>query len=423
MTQTPRAAARQLVHDLFQAGLAAVDGQRCVADYLSREPLQRPVSLVAVGKAACAMTRGAMEVVGQQIVNGLVITKTGHGDEQLARDPRLHCIESGHPFPDNDSLLAGDALRHFLKDSTDGSELLFLISGGASSLVEVLPEGLQLQQLVRANQWLLGSGLAIDEINRVRQTLSLIKGGGLLACVKGLPATALLISDVPGDDADIIGSGLLVPGKRSPLPASLPEWLRRLASRPLPDRDMPNTVHHHIIATNKSALQAAADRGRALGYAVTVMQEPLAGNAQLAGQAIAIQLQKLPQGIYLWGGETTVTLPAITGTGGRNQHLALSAAQALPAHADIVILAAGTDGSDGMTDYAGAIVDSSTLERGQAKGLDAGSCLQQADSGSYLAACGDVLQTGPTGTNVMDVVIAYKGHCVPVEPADSKETT
>ena len=413
MTQATRTTARQLVYELFQSGLMAVGGQRCVADYLSRNPLHRPVSLVALGKAACAMTRGALEVLDRQIVNGLVITKTGHGDEQLARDPRLHCLESGHPLPNRDSLLAGDALCRFLETESDASELLFLISGGASSLVEVLPEDLPLYQLLRANQWLMGSGLPIDEINRVRQTLSLIKGGGLLAYVKDRPTTVLLISDVPGDDPGTIGSGLLVPGERSPLTASLPEWLPRPASHPIPDRHLPDTVQHHIIATNKMALQAAADKGRALGYAVTVMETPLTGDAQLAGQAIASQLQHSPDGLYLWGGETTVILPAITGTGGRNQHLALSAAQALPAHGDTVILAAGTDGTDGPTDYSGAIVDASTLERGQAKGLDAGSCLQGADSGNYLAASGDLLQTGPTGTNVMDMVIAYKGNCGP----------
>ena len=411
MTQTKHTATRQLVYELFQAGLAAVNGERCVADYLSRNPLQRPVSLVATGKAACAMARGAMAVLGRQVVNGLVITKTGHGDVQLERDPRLHCIESGHPLPNINSLLAGDALCQFLEDAADSSELLFLISGGTSSLVEVLNEGLQLQQLIRANQWLMGSGLPIGEINRVRQTLSLIKGGGLLAHVKDRPATVLLISDVPGDDPGAIGSGLLVPGAQSPLTASLPEWLPVPALRPVPDSDLSDTVHHHIIATNKMALQAAADRGRALGYAVTVMEEPLAGDAQLAGQAIVSKLEQLPDGIYLWGGETTVRLQAIAGTGGRNQHLALSAAQALPAHEDIVILAAGTDGTDGPTDYAGAMIDSGTLERGQVKGFDADSCLQQADSGSYLAACDDVLQTGPTGTNVMDMVIACKGSC------------
>lgn len=410
MTKTTRIAARQLLYELFQAGLAAVDGQHCVADYLSRNPLHLPVSVVALGKAACAMTRGAMEILGSQLVSGLVITKTGHGDEQLAREPRLRCIEAGHPLPNRDSLLAGDALCQFLQTEPDTSGLLFLISGGASSLVEVLPDDLQLHQLQRANQWLIGSGLPIDEINRIRQTLSLIKGGGLLAYVKGRPTTVLLISDVPGDDPGIIGSGLLMPAERLPETASLPEWLSRPASPPMPDRRLPDTVQHHIIATNKMALQAAADRGRALGYAVTVMETPLAGDAQLAGQAIASQLQRLPDGIYLWGGETTVMLPAITGMGGRNQHLALSAALALAAHEDIVILAAGTDGSDGPTDYSGAIVDAGTLERGQVKGLDAGNCLQQADSGGYLAASGDLLQTGPTGTNVMDMVIAYKGN-------------
>jgi hydroxypyruvate reductase len=139
------------------------------------------------------------------------------------------------------------------------------------------------------------------------------------------------------------------------------------------------------------------------------MQQPLAGDAYLAGKTIVLQLQQLPDGLYLWGGETTVKLPESSGYGGRNQHLALSAAETLAPDDDIVILAAGTDGTDGPTDHAGAIIDFSTRERGQANGLDAHSCLLQADSGSYLAACGDVLQTGPTGTNVMDMVIAGKG--------------
>ncbi len=424
MTQALRTAARQLVYELFQAGLAAVQGQRCVADYLSRNPLHRPVFLVAAGKAACAMTRGAMEILGAQIVKGLVITKTGHGDIQLEQDPSLHCIESGHPLPNNDSLLAGAALCQFLQAvPEDAADLLFLISGGASSLVEVLPDDLQLDDLQRANQWLLGSGLPIDAVNQVRQNLSLIKGGGLLDWVKDRPTTVLLISDVPGDDPRIIGSGLLYPGERAAATRSLPDWLARPELRPVPDRYLPETVKHHIIATNSRALQAAADRGRALGYAVTVMEESLAGNAQLAGQVIASQLQDLPEGFYLWGGETTLTLPKVAGKGGRNLHLALSAAHALWPREDIVILAAGTDGTDGMTDFAGAIVDASTVRRGQMQGLDAHSCLQQADSGGYLAATGDVLLTGPTGTNVMDTVIAYKGSCMSGEQGGARDTS
>lgn len=421
MTRVLRTPARQLVYELFQAGLAAVQGQRCVADYLSHNPLQPPVFLIAAGKAACAMTRGAMTVPGVQIVNGLVITKTGHGDAQLQKDPRLHCIESGHPLPNNDSLLAGDTLCQFLDAVPEGAGLLFLVSGGASSLVEVLPEGVQLDDLVRANQWLLGSGLPIDEINRVRQGLSRIKGGGLLDWVKDRPTTVLLISDVPGDDPGTIGSGLLYPARISPRTTILPEWLERPGLHQAPYRQLPETVRHYILATNDRALQAAADKGRALGYDVTVMAASLAGDAQQAGEVIASQLQALPGGVYLWGGETTVTLPAISGVGGRNLHLALSAALALHATGNIVILAAGTDGTDGPTDYAGAIVDCGTLGRGQVKGLDARACLQQADSGRYLAACNDVLQTGPTGTNVMDMVIACKGDCTTDKLAVSED--
>lgn len=415
MMQATRTAARQLVYTLYQAGLAAVHGQYCVADYLSRNPLQQAVCLVAAGKAASAMTHGAIGVLGRQIISGLVITKTGHGDEQLQQDPRLHCIESGHPLPNSNSLLAGDVLCQYLEAAPDGSEFLFLLSGGASSLVEVLPAGLQLHQLVRANQWLMASGLAIHEINRVRQTLSQIKGGGLLDRVQNRTATVLLISDVAGDDPGIIGSGLLMPGDTSSIAAPLPEWLVRYGVHAVNDRLLPATVHHHVIATNHQALQAAADKGRALGYAVTVMEQSLAGDARVAGKAIASQLQQLPDGLYLWGGETTVKLPDNAGVGGRNQHLALSAAETLAPDDDIVILAAGTDGTDGPTDFAGAIVDFSTHERGQLTGLDARSCLLQADSGSYLAVCKDLLRTGPTGTNVMDMVIAGKGRCKPAE--------
>lgn len=417
MTRALRTAAHQLVYELFQAGLAAVQGQRCVADYLSRNPRHQPVFIVAVGKAACAMTLGAMAVLDGQIIKGLIITKSGHGNAQLEQDPRLHCIESGHPLPNNDSLLAGDALCQFLDAVPADADLLFLISGGASSLVEVLADGVLLDDLLRANQWLLGSGLAIAEINQVRQTLSQIKGGGLLAWVKDRPTTVLLISDVAGNDPHTIGSGLLYPGEKTSVPASLPDWLVRPELRPA--SHLPETVQHHIIASNADALQAAADRGRALRYAVTIMAESLAGDAQLAGQAIASQLQELPEGVYIWGGETTVMLPEVTGAGGRNQHLALSAAHALRAHNNIVLLAAGTDGTDGPTDCAGAIIDASTIRRGQIKGLDALTCLQQADSGGYLAATDDVLLTGPTGTNVMDMVIAYKGNCAPVELPDS----
>jgi hydroxypyruvate reductase len=153
------------------------------------------------------------------------------------------------------------------------------------------------------------------------------------------------------------------------------------------------------------------------------MEEPLAGDAQLVGEAIVSQLQALPEGCYLWGGETTVALPETTGTGGRNTHLALAAARRMTLRDSMVILAAGTDGTDGPTGYAGAIVDASTLRRGQRQGFDAQVCLQQADSARYLATSGDLLQTGPTGTNVMDMVVACKGDCTPVEHDTSEDSS
>jgi len=285
--------------------------------------------------------------------------------------------------------------------------LLFLLSGGASSLIEVLPGGVTLQRLRRANRWLLGSGLDIRAMNRVRLGLSAIKGGRLLARLDKRPTRVLLISDVPGDDPAVIGSGPLyaATGQCDALPA-LPAWLAMPAAGTLPPAA--GTVPHHVIACLADALRAGADCAEALGYPACIMPAPLAGPAGSAAREIVRQLGAAAPGVYLWGGETTVVLPAHPGRGGRNQHLALAAACALQSQDDILLLAAGTDGDDGSTPAAGAIVDGTTVSRAAAAGQTAASALQRADTATCLAAAGDVLVTGPTGTNVMDMVIGLK---------------
>ncbi len=212
MHQVLRTVPRQIVNHIFRAGLAAAHGHGCVATWLEEHPLSGPVHLVAIGKAACAMSMGANRILHEQIIRSLIITKTGHLDAVLVQDTRFRCIESGHPLPNSDSLLAGSELCRFLEDAPPDAEFLFLISGGASSLVEVLRDGMNLDDLLRVNRWLLGSGLDIAAINRVRQALSRLKGGGLLAFLHDRKATVLLVSDVAGDDPAIIGSGLLLPG-------------------------------------------------------------------------------------------------------------------------------------------------------------------------------------------------------------------
>jgi len=376
---------RQDLEAVFRAGLSAVHGSRCVADHLAKNPLEGLTCVVAIGKAASAMATGALQALGDQFYRGLLITKDGHVDPTHLQDARFHCIEAGHPIPDARSLQAGDSLCRFLEMLPADAGILFLLSGGASSLVEVLPESTRLEQLQQLNHWLIASGLDITAINRVRRCVSRIKGGGLVKYTGGRKTSVLLISDVAGDDPAIIGSGL-----------------------PAPAAGNQGHITHHVVASLDLALQAAAEKGRELGYSTEIMEAHLEGEAAEVGARLVEQLRDSRAGLYLWGGETTVTLPANPGRGGRNQQLALAAACAMVDGDTIVLLSAGTDGTDGSTSAAGAVVDPATITRGAAFGLDCGQCLKKADSGSYLEACGDVFVTGPTGTNVTDLVIGIK---------------
>jgi glycerate 2-kinase len=289
--------------------------------------------------------------------------------------------------------------------------LLFLISGGASAMVEVLRPGVTLEMLQRVNNWLLGSGLPIDQVNSVRTAMSRIKGGGLLDVTAGHEVSAMLISDVPGDDPASIGSGLLV--KAAPLQPSqvsamqLPAWITQL----LPGGACSEGHGHanlRIIASNSSALEGAAAEARRLGLGVQAHARLLQGDAEQAASDIVAYLRTAPPGVHLWGGETTVKLPRSPGSGGRNQQLALAAALRLAGSSDLYLLCAGSDGIDGNSDDAGALVDGGTVKRGAVQGLDARRHLDSADANTFLAESGDLVHTGPTGTNVMDIVIACK---------------
>ena len=398
---------------IYQVALEAVNGRNRVKAALSRYDLQKDLYVAAIGKAAAAMFRGAEDAVSASIKQSLVITKTDYVDALVPND-NLRIIEAGHPWPTTASLEAGSALLDFIDHVPEDGQLLFLISGGASSLAEVLPEGVGLEELHRLNDWLLSSGLDIHAINHVRKAVSCIKGGRLAQKLNDRSALALLISDVPGDDPATIGSGLLVPDRfvEKEVPLQLPAWIEELISKgpPMPERDSLcfDHVTIDIIATINDAKHAAAAKGRDMGYEVYEDGASLVGDAVLVGQQLAMELIDGPAGLYIWGGETTVQLPANPGQGGRNQQLALSAAIELQGEEDIVFLAAGSDGTDGPTDDAGGIVDGGSMMRGKLEGLNAKQCLTQADAGTFLSASGDLIQTGLTGTNVMDIMLGLK---------------
>ena len=294
------------------------------------------------------------------------------------------------------------------------AELLFLISGGASSLVERLVDGVTLDDLQRVNQWLLASGLDIHTMNYVRKSLSLIKGGRLAHTLGGRKTLALLISDVPGDDPATIGSGLLVPAHfvETDLSLELPQWVTALMSGGVPapasDDFIFKNITLEIVASLDDAKQAAAESGRQLGYAVYQHAGVLQGDAVLVARQLAVELLNGPAGLHIWGGETTLQLPSQPGRGGRNQHLALVVATELSGCDGVFFLAAASDGSDGPTDDAGGFVDGETVARGRVAGFDANAALANADAGTFLAASGDLIRTGPTGTNVMDLLLGVK---------------
>ena len=243
---------------IFHSALAAVNGLACVERFLAVRRLKGEVYALAVGKAAEAMLLGARSALNGQLRSALLITKPGHVTSGVKAFPEIRGIEAAHPVPDENSLRAGQAVLDFIAAAPSDAQLLFLISGGTSSLVEVLPEGVSLDDLRRTNQWLLDSGLDIHGMNALRKQLSRIKGGRLAAYVQGRSVLQVLISDVSGDNPADIGSGLLVPEEEGHAkPSSLPAWLQPLLEHAPPQLMDPAyflNIETHVIASLDDAI-------------------------------------------------------------------------------------------------------------------------------------------------------------------------
>jgi hydroxypyruvate reductase len=378
---------RALLLEWLGHALRAVDGRARVRAALADPSIAAmvgeftDVAVFAIGKAAARMTLGAYDVFGARIIRSLVVTKAGHLDAALSGQRGLTAIESAHPVPDARSLDAGARLLAAVGALGQRELPLFLVSGGASSLVEVLRPGIALDDLASLNRTMLAQGTAIGEVNARRGALSLIKGGALMVRLGGRPALALFISDVPHDDPAVIGSGLA-----GPVPG--------------------DNVRRHVIARNEDAVEAVRAAAAAAGHRVRVGGARFDGDAEMLGARLAAELVASGQGVIVQGGESTVRLPASPGRGGRNQQLALAAARGLRGHGErCTLLAVGTDGTDGTTDDAGALVDGESWQRIADAGLDGAESLARADAGTALEAAGDLVHTGATGTNVGDLVI------------------
>ncbi len=393
---------------LFQIGVQAAKPADAVHKALAELPDFAPTQVIAFGKAACAMAGAALETLPKPR-HAMVVTNP----ENAAPLAGAEIFVAAHPVPDEQGLRAACTVMTMLEKADAGDSILALISGGGSALLPAPMPGLSLADKAEVSRLLLGAGLDITMMNAVRQHLSRLKGGGFLRMASPARVTALILSDVIGDDLRAIASG---PTAAPILPRAdvvallrdaelwerLPTTARTILARPDPDADLP-AARNILIGSNAKSLEAMAGaRQDALRDPI-----PLVGDVNEAAQRVVAQLRNGP-GLTLMGGETTVRLRG-TGRGGRNQELALRVALALDGQAGWRFLSAGTDGRDGPTEAAGAIVDGGTCARIRAKGGDPVALLANNDSFAALEGAGDLLITGGTGTNVADLQILSVG--------------
>ncbi|MEQ3625240.1 MAG: DUF4147 domain-containing protein [Celeribacter sp.] len=410
---------------LFQAGVDAADPEAATKAALARDDIRaacRPdaggrLLMIAVGKAAMGMARAAQAALAGDVTCQLiVVTNPENADPaRLPAGADLHA--AAHPVPDAAGLAAGRAVLTALERCGAGDRVLALISGGGSALLPAPVAGLTLDDKAAVSAALLASGADITEMNLVRQQVSRIKGGGLLRAAAPAPVTALILSDVIGDDLSVIASGPTAPpigdhaqarallqargiwdAMSSPVRAHLeqPDLAPDAGPAPVPP------ARNHLIGANSVSLRAMQDAAPDAQMHAT----PLIGDVEDAARHVL----SLGRGTHLMGGETTVQLRG-QGRGGRNQHMALCVALGAEAAGwgeNWVFLSGGTDGRDGPTDAAGGIVDAGSLSRMRAAGLDPQALLADNDSYRALAASGDLLMTGGTGTNVADLQVLVR---------------
>ncbi|MCC7496787.1 MAG: glycerate kinase [Bryobacterales bacterium] len=390
------------------------------------------ILVVGAGKAGATMASAVEHVLGRRITAGLINTKYQH----TARLRRIELNECGHPVPDENGVAGARRIAELARGAGPHDLVLCLISGGASALMPLPAGPITLEEKQQVTRLLLRSGANIHEINAVRKHLSAIKGGQLARLAAPATVVALMLSDVIGDDLDVIGSGPTAPDAstfqraRSILakyalmdqaPAAVIERLRAGEAGLIPETPKAGEALFHrvqnvVVGSNRLAVNAAALQARQLGYRPLVLSTLVEGETrEIARMHAAIAREvKLsgrpvkPPACILSGGETTVTVKG-DGKGGRNQEFALAAAIELAGVDAVTVLSAGTDGTDGPTDAAGAIADGETLARARKLDLEAVRHLAENNAYPFFDALGDLVCTGPTGTNVMDVMLVLVG--------------
>lgn len=387
------------------------------------------IYVTGAGKATADMARALESILGRHISGGIIAVKYEH---ELPLK-MIRQVSAAHPVPDENGLRAAAEIGALLDQAGESDLVIGLFSGGASALMADCPEGISLNDLREVSDLLLRSGAAITEINTVRKHLSTLKGGQLARRAHPARLVSLIISDVVGDDPGVIASGPTSADgttfedawqvlERYRLEQRIPRAVRdclkkglhgQIAETPKPGDPSLSAVRNHIIGSNRVALSAAADQADRLGYKPHILGSQAAGPAEKLAAFLleeAVRYDGIRPACLLLGGESTVEVRG-TGKGGRNQHLALAAALALQEkefskdRKRITILAAGTDGTDGPTDMAGAVADTATLENARRLGLGPRDFLEACDSYHFFQKTGGHIHTGPTQTNVMDLML------------------
>jgi len=420
-SRDPRAFLRALYDCAVERAMPA----RVMAGHLPAPPKGRTV-VIGGGKASGAMA-AALDALWPAAapLSGLVLTRYHHTPPAYAARPgRIRVLEAAHPVPDEAGRQGALAMLETVRGLTTDDLVIALVSGGGSALLSLPVAGLSFEDKQQVNRALLASGASIDEMNCVRKHLSAIKGGRLAAACAPAPVLTLLISDVPGDVPEVIASGPTLPDPttcadalaiidryRIALPAAVRAGLESGACES-PKPGDPRFAGHAVsmIATPQQSLEAAAALARSAGLAAHVLSDEIEGESREVGKvhaalARAVARRGTPFSrpcVILSGGETTVTVRQKGGRGGRAGEFALGCAIALQAEPGVYVLAADTDGIDGIEDNAGAIVTPDTLARASALGLSPASCLDRNDAYNFFAPIGDLVVTGPTFTNVND---------------------
>lgn len=422
---------------IFRAALGAADSSEAVLRHLKlrgetliaggrryRLNSFANVYVVGAGKAAAGMGRAIEHLLGRRISGGLVNVKYGH----VARLRRVQLNECGHPIPDHSGELGSARIAEMACRSGPDDLVICLISGGASALLPLPAPPVTLAEKQKITRMLLECGADIHEINCIRKHISLVKGGELARLAYPATVLTLILSDVIGDDLDVIGSGPTVPDRttfaaaraileRHGIWKSAPAGIRARLSgsageTPKPGDAIFAKVQNLIVGSNRLAVEAAVREARALGFRTVVLSTSLEGEARELARVHAAMAREIratgrpvkPPACVISGGESTVTIQG-TGLGGRNQEFVLSAALGIAGLENVVVLSAGTDGTDGPTDAAGAIADGTTIRRAERSALDTRRFLGNNDSYHFFEHLGDLIKTGPTGTNVADIQI------------------